>query len=155
MEDLVFFFSPVAYFKCSYSVPPATVLIGGAPSFPTRVILRGSFPRLYGCSRLVVCIRGKRTPLGFPFQYTCIIPEYFVRNTVRRSLLKTTLLVSHGNTVHALVALSRVHSSAKNSLDLVSSQFREADDLEDTLLPIFIPGRPKRQSLNLVPFGSL
>ena len=50
---------------------------------------------------------------------------------------------------------SRIHPDAEDGLDLVSSQFREADDLKDTLFPIVISCRPKRERFDPVQFRSL
>ena len=50
---------------------------------------------------------------------------------------------------------SQIRSGAKDGLDLVSSQFRESHNLEDSLFPILVSDGPKRESLDPIPLGSL
>lgn len=58
---------------------------------------------------------------------------------------------------HLLLAspFSRVQSDSKDTLNLISSQFRETDNLEDRSFPIFVSGSSEREVLDPIPLCSL
>jgi len=96
---------------------------------------------------------------------TILRPQYGTKiATYSKGLLVTRVLMAtvqydrntlSPETPSAFKASSRIRSGAKDGLDLVSSQFREPDELEDSLFPILIPGRPKREGFDPIPLGSL
>jgi len=78
----------------------------------------------------------------------------FKRLLVTR-VLPATVLYSHALSSETPSPFSQIRSGAKDGLDLVSSQFRESHDLEDSLFPILVPDCPKRERFYPVPLGSL